>query len=121
MFLDETTTEQFAIDTLDPVAYNTHINSGAYHYQCAPFLSKFHSITYLLTVIPNFNRVCLEQKYTKQSCPLYLTKDGFELLKADEGAKMNAFRLHTDSIINVIKQLGPNSLTVTVLMDHMDW
>lgn len=67
------------------------------------------------------NRVCLEQKYTKKSCPLYLTKEGFELLKADDGAKMNAFRLHTDSIINVIKQLGPNSLTVTVLMDHMDW
>lgn len=34
MFLNETTTENFAIDTLDPVAYNTHIASGAYHYQC---------------------------------------------------------------------------------------
>ena len=33
MFLNETTTENFAIDTLDPVAYNTHIASGAYHYQ----------------------------------------------------------------------------------------
>lgn len=44
MFLNETTTENFAIDTLDPVAYNTHIASGAYHYQ-----------------------VCLEQRYTKES------------------------------------------------------
>lgn len=33
MFLDETTTADYAIDTLDPVAYSTHIASGAYHYQ----------------------------------------------------------------------------------------
>lgn len=44
MFLDETTTENYAIDTLDPVAFNTHIASGAYHYQ-----------------------VCLEKKYTHES------------------------------------------------------
>lgn len=36
MFLDETTTEDYAIDTLDPVAYETHIASGAYHYQYVP-------------------------------------------------------------------------------------
>lgn len=98
MFLNETTTENFAIDTLDPVAYNTHIASGAYHYQ-----------------------VCLEQKYTKESCPLYLTKDGFEMLKANDGQVMNAFRLHTESIINVMKQLGKDTLTVAVLMDLQDW
>jgi betaine lipid synthase len=44
VFLSETTTEQFAIDTLDPVAYGTHVKTGAYHYQ-----------------------VCLEQKYTRES------------------------------------------------------
>lgn len=44
VFLRETTTEQFAIDTLDPVALNTHIATGAYPYQ-----------------------VCLEQKYSKNS------------------------------------------------------
>jgi betaine lipid synthase len=33
---------------------------------------------------------------------------------------MNSFRLHTDSIINVMKQLGPNSLTVAVIMDLQD-
>lgn len=44
VFLSETTTEQFAIDTLDPVAMGTHIASGAYHYQ-----------------------VCLELKYTPES------------------------------------------------------
>ena len=44
VFLQETTTEQFAIDTLDPVAYGTHIKTGAYHY-----------------------KVCLEQKYSHES------------------------------------------------------
>lgn len=44
VFLSETTTEQFAIDTLDPVAYGTHIKTGAYHY-----------------------KVCLEQKYSPES------------------------------------------------------
>lgn len=66
-------------------------------------------------------RVCLEHKYTKESCPLYLTKDGFEMLKANNGEVMNAFRLHTESIINVMKQLGKDSITVAVWMDHCDW
>lgn len=98
MFLEETTTADYLTDTLDPVAFNTHIATGAYHYQ-----------------------VCLEQKYTKSSCPLYLTRDGFEFLKKNEGEAMNTFRLHTESIINVLKQLGKNSLTVLVLMDAQDW
>lgn len=34
---------------------------------------------------------------------------------------MNAFRLHTESIINVMKQLGKDTLTVAVWMDHCDW
>lgn len=98
MFLDETTTRAYAEDTLDPVAATTHIASGAYHYQ-----------------------VCLQAKYTPNSCPLYLTRDGFELLKKDNGKVMNAFRLHTDSIINVFRQLGKDSLTVCVIMDLQDW
>ncbi|KAK4052298.1 hypothetical protein OIO90_004379 [Microbotryomycetes sp. JL221] len=98
VFLKETTTEQFAIDTLDPVALNTHIASGAYHYQ-----------------------VCLEQKYTRQSCPLYLTREGFEHLKQNGAAALDCFRLHTDSIINVMKRLGPNSLTIAIIMDLQDW
>ena len=34
MFLEETTTRDYAQDTLDPVATGTHIAKGAYHYQC---------------------------------------------------------------------------------------
>ncbi|KAM0746256.1 hypothetical protein T439DRAFT_360574 [Meredithblackwellia eburnea MCA 4105] len=98
MFLDETSTRAYAEDTLDPVAFATHIASGAYHYQ-----------------------VCLEAKYTKSSCPLYLTREGFERLKKDNGALVNSFRLHTDSIINVMTRLGKDSLTVAVIMDLQDW
>lgn len=65
-------------------------------------------------------RVCLTQHYTKASCPLYLTREGFELLKANDGEAMNSFRLHTDRIDNVMKQLGKESLTVAVLMDLQD-
>ncbi|GAA5930792.1 class I SAM-dependent methyltransferase [Sporobolomyces koalae] len=99
VFLDETTTRQFAIDTLDPVAYGTHIAGGAYHYQ-----------------------LCLEQQYTKKSCPLYLTREGFESLKANQGSALDCFRLHTDSINNVLNRLGKeNSLTIAVIMDLQDW
>ncbi|KAK4700778.1 betaine lipid synthase, partial [Phenoliferia sp. Uapishka_3] len=98
MFLEETTTRDYAQDTLDPVALNTHISTGAYHYQ-----------------------VCLEAKYTHASCPLYLTRDAFELLKADSGKQLDSFRLHTDSIINVMRQLGPSSLTLAIIMDLEDW
>lgn len=127
MFLDETTTADYAIDTLDPVALNTHIASGAYHYQyvftSAPSRSGFSELTFFFVAtafLSFFRRVCLEQKYTRQSCPEYLTPEGFALLKANDGEVMNSFRLHTDSIINVMKQLGPDSLTVAVLMDLQD-
>lgn len=53
--------------------------------------------------------------------PLYLTRDAFELLKKDDGKVMDSFRLHTDSIMNVMVQLGPGSLTVAVIMDLEDW
>ena len=43
------------------------------------------------------------------------------MLKANDGEVMNAFRLHTESIINVMKQLGKDTLTVAVLMDLQDW
>jgi len=54
--------------------------------------------------------------------PLYLTREGFEALKAKNGAALDCFRLHTDSINNVLNRLGKeNSLTVCVIMDLQDW
>ncbi|SGY13011.1 BQ5605_C043g12060 [Microbotryum silenes-dioicae] len=60
--------------------------------------------------------------------PEYLTRAGFEALNKDNGARLDSFRLHTDSIINVrtrmcrvMKRLGSNSLTIAIIMDLQDW
>ncbi|GAA5990341.1 hypothetical protein JCM10908_007325 [Rhodotorula pacifica] len=98
VFLQETSVSQFAIDTFDPVALNTPIKTDNYHYQ-----------------------LCLEGKYTKESCPAYLTREGFEALKKDDAARLDCFRVHTDSIMNVMQRLGKNSLTIAIIMDLQDW
>jgi betaine lipid synthase len=42
--------------------------------------------------------LCLLGRYITDSCPLYLTPSGLETLKERDGAVLDAFRLHTDSI-----------------------
>lgn len=42
--------------------------------------------------------LCLLGHYTPESCPLYLTPAGFTKLQENNGAILDAFRLHTDSI-----------------------
>ncbi|KAI0338707.1 hypothetical protein BDW22DRAFT_1415383 [Trametopsis cervina] len=98
-FLEEgVSAQQYALDTLDPIAHKTHMRTGAYHYL-----------------------LCLLGRYTHESCPLFLTRDGFARLKADDGAILDSFRLHTDSIVNALQGLGDGSITKMVVMDHMDW
>jgi betaine lipid synthase len=65
--------------------------------------------------------LCIKWHYTHDSCPLYLTPSGFETLKANGAALLDNFRLHTDSMINVLTQLPAGSLTIAVWMDHCDW
>ncbi|CCF54553.1 hypothetical protein NDA11_001352 [Ustilago hordei] len=100
IFLNEgVSAEQFAIDTLDSISSRSLIKNDNYHYQ-----------------------LCLMQKYTKQSCPLYLKPDGFSALKKqalEEG--LDSFRLHTDSIVNVLRGFEDGALTRAITMDHMDW
>ncbi|CBQ70562.1 related to Betaine lipid synthase [Sporisorium reilianum SRZ2] len=100
IFLDEgVSAEQFAIDTLDSIPSRSLIKNDNYHYQ-----------------------LCLLHKYTKQSCPLYLKPDGFAALKKqalEEG--LDSFRLHTDSIVNVLRGFEDGALTRAITMDHMDW
>ena len=56
------------------------------------------------------------------SSPLYLTREGFESLKANDGAALDCFRIHTDALNNVLDRLGKeNSLTICVIMDLQDW
>ncbi|KZT58301.1 hypothetical protein CALCODRAFT_432835 [Calocera cornea HHB12733] len=98
MFLNEGTAFEFVRDTLDPIAKTAVFKHGAYHFL-----------------------LCLLGHYTADSCPLYLTREGFAALKANDGARMDAFRLHTDSITNVLRGLAPGSITRAVIMDHLDW
>ncbi|KAH7928898.1 hypothetical protein BV22DRAFT_1003840 [Leucogyrophana mollusca] len=98
MLLDEGSVYEFVRDTLDPLASTYSFKDGAYFYP--------------LTLLGH---------YTPSSCPAYLTRPGFEALRANNGEAMDAFRLHTDSIINVLRGLATWSLTRAVIMDHLDW
>ncbi|KAI0084521.1 hypothetical protein BDY19DRAFT_1060226 [Irpex rosettiformis] len=98
-FLNEgVSAAQYAMDTLDPIAHKTHMRTGAYHYL-----------------------LCLLGRYTPESCPLFLTREGFAELQKNNGALMDCFRLHTDSILDALQGLGDGAITKMVVMDHMDW
>ncbi|KAH0445918.1 hypothetical protein IEQ34_025248 [Dendrobium chrysotoxum] len=80
-FLNEgVSVEQFAIDTLDSMPSRTLVRNNNYHYQ-----------------------LCLQAKYTKDSCPLYLKKEAYKKLKQDAASLLDSFRLHTNSIVNVLR------------------
>ncbi|EGN99748.1 hypothetical protein SERLA73DRAFT_121865 [Serpula lacrymans var. lacrymans S7.3] len=98
MLLEEGTIYEFVRDTFDPLPSTYSFKDGAYFY--------------LLALLGH---------YTRSSCPEYLTQSGFDALKSDNGKAMEAFRLHTDSIVNVLRGLTTWSLTRAVIMDHLDW
>ncbi|KZP16506.1 hypothetical protein FIBSPDRAFT_1047462 [Athelia psychrophila] len=96
MILNEGTILDFVKDTLDPLASAYSLKNGAYFYLLA-----------------------LLGQYTPTSCPAYLSRAGFETLKTTNA--MDSLRLHTDSIVNVLRGLTDCSLTRAIIMDHMDW
>ena len=86
---------QYIIDTIAPVVDSIHLRDENYHYY-----------------------LCLKHRYSPTCHPLYLSRDGYEKLKAEDGALQSAISIHTDSILNTLVKLGPNSLTVWVGMDQ---
>ncbi|CEJ01538.1 hypothetical protein RMCBS344292_15562 [Rhizopus microsporus] len=96
MFLKETTCQEYIENTLDPIPSHSLFKDDQYFYY-----------------------LCLKQRYSHTSCPSYLTKEGFNTLKTS-GA-LNAFRLHTESILDALKGMSNDYLTRLVVMDHMDW
>lgn len=84
--------EQFAIDTLDTISSRALVRSENYHY-----------------------KLCLQGNYSRESCPLYLKKEAFKKLKADSAKALDSFRLHTDSIVNVLRGLQDDSLTRAIV------
>ncbi|KAF8325155.1 S-adenosyl-L-methionine-dependent methyltransferase [Cantharellus anzutake] len=95
-FTDEGTVHDFIKDTLDPIGSHALLSRGAYHYL-----------------------LCLMGCYTPQSCPDYLTRRGFDALRANDGELMNSISVHTDSIVNVLGRLDANSVTRAIIMDHL--
>lgn len=96
MFLNETTANQYAHDTFDPVALSTHLRTENYHYY-----------------------LCLQRRFSKDCSPLYLTREGYAALRADDGKLMDSIRLHTDTILNALLMCEPGELTCFIAMDHM--
>ncbi|KAG8984034.1 hypothetical protein FRB93_006827 [Tulasnella sp. JGI-2019a] len=95
-FLGDGSVEDFVKATLDPIPLHSTLKDTNYHY----FL-------------------CLNGHYTPASCPLYLKPEGFQALK--DAQVHNVFKLHTDTILNVLRGLEPESLTKIIVMDSLDW
>ncbi|KAF8919951.1 hypothetical protein CPB85DRAFT_734180 [Mucidula mucida] len=98
MLLHEGGMYQYVKDTLEPAVSH--------------YLLKNDNYFYLLALLGH---------YTSISCPAYLTRSAFETLKANDMKIMDAFRLHTDSIVNVLRGITSCSLTRALVMDHLDW
>lgn len=87
---------QYMIDTLDPVAEETHIGADNPYYY-----------------------VCLAGEFSKRCHPDYLSQKTHAALSR-EGA-LDGLRIHTDELDEVIARMSPGTLTVAVVMDSMDW
>ena len=62
----------------------------------------------------------LKYKYEAPGNPAYLTQQGFKTL-ADHPERLDAIKIHTDYIVNVLAGLNDGELTKVILMDHLDW
>ncbi|KAF9411502.1 hypothetical protein BGZ94_001334, partial [Podila epigama] len=96
MILDEGNAVEYIYDTLDPIMNRSLFKNDQYFYN-----------------------LVVNRKYTPESCPSYLTEEGFKDLK--EKRATDAMVLHTKSIIEVLRGMRDGELSKAVLMDHMDW
>lgn len=87
---------EYAVNTLDPAVAHTLL-SNSNHY-------------YLLTLLGH---------YTTSSHPDYLSpRSHHKLSRADA---FDGLRIHTDEVNEVVDRMAPNTLTIAVVMDSMDW
>ncbi|KZT42398.1 hypothetical protein SISSUDRAFT_1058490 [Sistotremastrum suecicum HHB10207 ss-3] len=98
IFLQEGTAYDFIRETLDPIPSHSLLSKGAYFY--------------LLALLGHYER---------NSCPDYLTHQGYLKLRENDGEAARAFRLHTEPIVDVLHGLQSSSLTRAIIMDHLDW
>ncbi|KAJ1663753.1 hypothetical protein IW140_004645 [Coemansia sp. RSA 1813] len=102
MLRSEGSMSQYVRDTIEPVLARTSLADDNYFY-------------HLLFAL----------RYSPTCCPDYMTKQGFDKLQrtlsADTPLDQCTFRLHTDTILDVLAMMRPGELTKAVIMDHMDW
>lgn len=87
---------EYAVNTLDPAVAHTLISNSNHYYH-----------------------LCLQGHYSTNSHPEYISQRGYSKL-----SKPNAFdglRIHTDEVNEVVERMAPNTLTIAVVMDSMDW
>lgn len=92
---------KYIVDTLDPLVHRSLISTDNYFYY-----------------------LCLKGKYARDNCPDYLTEKGYRNLttpRADGTAPIDNIRIHTDTLNDVFSRLNQKSITVAIIMDHMDW
>ncbi|RYP32757.1 hypothetical protein DL767_005048 [Monosporascus sp. MG133] len=87
---------RYMVDTLDPVAEQTHIATDNPYYH-----------------------VCMAGAYTRRCRPDYLSEEAHA--KLSRPGALDGLRIHTDGIHEVISRITPGTLTVAVIMDSMDW
>lgn len=87
---------EYGVNTLDPVANETLISEDNHYYQ-----------------------VCLQGHYTQRCHPNYLSPKAH--IKLSSPTAFDGLRIHTDELKEVIGRMAPETLTIAVLMDSMDW
>ncbi|KAI8893824.1 hypothetical protein BC833DRAFT_531286 [Globomyces pollinis-pini] len=99
MLLEEGSAHTYMVNTLDPVIENSLLRDDNYFFYMPLML-----------------------KYNKDAPgnPAYLSKEGYDLLLA-EPHRLDAIKIHTDYITNVLATIPDNDLTKVILMDHLDW
>lgn len=94
----DTSILQYIIDTMDPIIGKAMISSDNYFYY-----------------------LTLKGKYSRDNCPIHLTKKTHKILQNASRSSLDNIKLHTDNMSNVLKGFSEETLTVAVIMDHMDW
>lgn len=87
---------RYIIDTIEPLIDRCLISSENYFYY-----------------------LCLMGHYSRENCPAYITRRGYDNLSSKTA--LSGIRLHTDTICEVVERLNPGSVTAAIVMDHMDW
>lgn len=68
-----------------------------------------------------FYYLCLQGHYDKNNCPDYLTSNAYKIFTKKENNPLDNIRIHTDFLNDVFSRLTAGSITIAIIMDHMDW